>query len=286
MATIEPDHRDVPYGPHPRNLLDVYLASGVGKLPTFVWIHGGGFTSGDKRNVPKDLLVRMLAAGVSVASINYRLSQQAPYPACMHDAARAVQFLRAGVGIGKTDPERLAVGGGSAGGGISLWLCFHEDMADPASDDVIAHQSTRPVCACCINTQSSYDPNFIRSIIPGPAGDGIALQLLFRAPVDRQHEERFREVFKEGSALGQLAADARPVLVFYRTPDAPLDETLNAGTGIHHPQFGRVLKEKMDALGVECVLSLREDHGDHNDGELNVDFAEESVAFCKRHFGM
>ncbi len=62
--------------------------------PLVVFFHGGGFVGGDKKSVPGWLVTRCLAEGISVASVNYRLSTQSPFPAPMLDGGRAIQFLR------------------------------------------------------------------------------------------------------------------------------------------------------------------------------------------------
>ena len=82
-----------------------------------------------------------------MASINYRYSTQAPYPAPFHDSARALQFLRLHAKKYNLNPKAVAATGGSAGGDISLWLGFHADLADPKSDDPVNRQSTRIACA-------------------------------------------------------------------------------------------------------------------------------------------
>src|SRR6266540_1533251 len=79
----KPDLADVKYGPHGRNVLDLWKAKADAPTPLVVFIHGGGFRGGDKGNLPAPLLERCLKEGVSVASINYRLSQHAPFPAPM-----------------------------------------------------------------------------------------------------------------------------------------------------------------------------------------------------------
>src|SRR5689334_2127093 len=93
-----PAHPDVHYGPHDRNVLDLWRArpdpGRPGGTPLVVFFHGGGFRQGDKDSVPAWLVVKCLGAGISVASAGYRLSQDAPYPAPMRDGARAIQYLR------------------------------------------------------------------------------------------------------------------------------------------------------------------------------------------------
>src|SRR5271166_1243637 len=84
-----PDLVDLRYGPHVRNVLDLWKAPVVpgrsGPAPLVVFFHGGGFLGGDKTSVPAWLVDRCLARGISVASANYRLSTQAPFPAPMQD---------------------------------------------------------------------------------------------------------------------------------------------------------------------------------------------------------
>src|SRR5437899_8020126 len=84
-----PDLANVSYGPHERNVLDLWKAKSDRPTPLVIFIHGGGFTQGDKSAVNPVLLDTSLKEGISVASINYRYSTQAPYPAPMADSARA-----------------------------------------------------------------------------------------------------------------------------------------------------------------------------------------------------
>src|SRR3954469_2027738 len=88
---------DVPYGSHPRQVLDFYPAKSDKPTPVVFHIHGGGWRAGDKKMDPKAFLPR----GISVVSINYRYVQQAmddkvdpPVKAPLEDAARALQFVR------------------------------------------------------------------------------------------------------------------------------------------------------------------------------------------------
>src|SRR5262245_16758348 len=87
-------HCDLTYvsGGHPRQALDLYLPRAVGPLPLIVWIHGGAFRMGDKGDrVPFEILEQ----GYAIASLNYRLSQHARFPAQIEDCKAAVRWLRA-----------------------------------------------------------------------------------------------------------------------------------------------------------------------------------------------
>ena len=89
-----PTFENVAYGPNASNRIDFWKASSSEPVPIVVFIHGGGFRAGDKADYDRPLLAACLASGISYASINYRLSNVAPYPAQMQDSARAIQFIR------------------------------------------------------------------------------------------------------------------------------------------------------------------------------------------------
>jgi acetyl esterase/lipase len=100
-----------------RNVLDIYLPEGVQNPPLVVWIHGGAFKMGDKKN-PEGLRA-FLDAGFAVASINYRFSNEAVWPAQLEDLKDAFSFLRAHGGKYGYDASRVASFGASAGGHLS-----------------------------------------------------------------------------------------------------------------------------------------------------------------------
>lgn len=282
----EPTYKDVSYGPHERNVIDLYLVESEAPTPLYVFIHGGGFRGGDKSNIPQELLEAILEAGISVAAINYRLSGIAPYPAAMQDSTYALQFLRYRAKEWNLDPVRVAAGGGSAGGGITFWIGFRQDLADPNSDDPVKRHSTRLTCIASWNTQSSYDPNFIRTIISGAAYAHTALQQFFRVSPEEFETPRAKKIFAEASAINYVSKDAPPVFLWYPAPNLPMTPDLDADAGIHHPKFGRVLKERMDELGVECVVRFREDLPDLPPDEFRARSHRELAEFVKRHSGM
>jgi acetyl esterase/lipase len=249
-----PTHRDVKYGPHERNVLDFWKARSDGPAPLLVSIHGGGFLAGDK-SVQPQLLKDCLDAGISVAAISYRYSSQAIAPAPFQDGARAIQFLRSQAKDWNIDPKRLAATGGSAGAGISLWLGFRDDMADPKSNDPVLRQSTRLACTVVFDGQTSYDPRFIRKLFPGKeVYKHGALAKLFGVDLNKLDDlpaEKYK-LFEEVSAINHVTRDDPPVLLIY---SRPLDaEVTNQGVGIHHALFGKALKEKMDGLDVPCEV--------------------------------
>jgi acetyl esterase/lipase len=114
-------HRDLAYvsGGHARQTLDLYLPPAPGPSPLIVWIHGGAFRMGSKEDrVP----LEMLEQGYAIASLNYRLSQHARFPAQIEDCKAAVRWLRAHAEGYELDPERFASWGESAGGHLAAML--------------------------------------------------------------------------------------------------------------------------------------------------------------------
>jgi len=112
--------RDIEYVPggHERQKLDLYLpktdeSRSPAKRPLIVWIHGGAWLAGSKDDCPA---VRFVHDGYAVASINYRLSQHAVFPAQIQDCKAAIRWLRANADKYGIDPDRFGVWGASAGG--------------------------------------------------------------------------------------------------------------------------------------------------------------------------
>ncbi|MBU6950699.1 alpha/beta hydrolase [Hahella sp. HN01] len=122
-------HRDMAYvsNGHAQQKLDLHLPSAGKNIPLIIWIHGGGWMNGDKtQGVPIDYVDE----GYAVASINYRLSNVAKFPAQLEDAKAAVRWLRANAGQYDIDPERIGVWGASAGGHLAALLGTTGDVED------------------------------------------------------------------------------------------------------------------------------------------------------------
>ncbi|WP_294381649.1 alpha/beta hydrolase, partial [Prosthecobacter sp.] len=135
-AVVKPTMANVPYGMHERHILDFWKAESATPTPLAFVIHGGGWQSGEKERVNKFVSVEdLLAQGISVVAINYRLMKHAaedkvtpPVKAPLHDAARALQFVRSKAAEWNIDKTRVGAAGGSAGACSSLWLAFHDDL--------------------------------------------------------------------------------------------------------------------------------------------------------------
>ena len=124
---ITPDwtvKKDVPYGDKPRQTADLYLLNNGKINPTVIFIHGGGWAAGD--NDMYDTRAKKYAlAGFNVVAINYTLATDDPktqWPAQLEDVQKALKWVRHHAVVYGIDPNRIAVGGDSAGGHLALFL--------------------------------------------------------------------------------------------------------------------------------------------------------------------
>ncbi|HUV64344.1 MAG TPA: alpha/beta hydrolase fold domain-containing protein, partial [Sedimentisphaerales bacterium] len=267
---LAPTHADEKYGEHEKQAFDLYLVDSEKPTPLFIWIHGGGFRGGDKRPVNAAMLQRFAEHGVSFASMNYRLTDVGPYPMQMLDAARGLQTIRQRAKQYNIDPSRIACGGSSAGAGISMWLLYHDDLAEPASSDPVARQSTRITCAVSVAGQTSYDPRVINKLFDT---DQVheALITLYRMKDNKDLDRpEVTRLFEDVSIINHATADDPPLYLYYPQANEPLPPNSTGQQHIHHPKFGFFLREKTDKLGLETVLKLREDYatGDRNSSEI------------------
>ena len=107
----------------------------------------------------------MFDHGISVVTVENRLNGEAtadgvspPMKGPMLDCAKALQFVRSKSKEWNLDKQRVALCGDLAGGCTALWLAFHQDLADPTSDDLVAREFTRPFCVGLQHPQPTVDP--------------------------------------------------------------------------------------------------------------------------------
>lgn len=141
--------RDLVYveGGHERHKLDLFVPENAsGPLPLIIWVHGGGWQNGSKEGCPP-LRAGYTTKGYAVASINYRLSGHAPFPAQIEDCKAAIRWLRAHAQEYGLDPKRFGAWGSSAGGHLVALLGTSGDVKE---FDVGANlnQSSRVQAVC------------------------------------------------------------------------------------------------------------------------------------------
>jgi len=131
LGQVTPTFANVAYGDgHERHRLDVYVPSGAAApRPVVVWIHGGGWQNGDKSSAA-GRVPALMTLGFTVVGINYRYSQQAMFPAQIHDCKAAIRHLRANAATYNIDPNRIGVWGSSAGGHLVALLGTSAGVVD------------------------------------------------------------------------------------------------------------------------------------------------------------
>src|SRR5690606_7418028 len=156
-------HSDISYGGSAANTFDIFLPESDAASPVVIYIHGGGFTGGDKaKHYPRSepLIRKLLEHDVAFASINYRLLNKEDGQGIiksLNDCKRALQFIRYHADGLNIDRRRVILMGGSAGAGASLWIGLQDEMADQESPDPVLKESTRVNGIVALLTQANYD---------------------------------------------------------------------------------------------------------------------------------
>lgn len=211
----QPTLSEIRYGKHERNLLDFWKATSRKPTPLVFGIHGGGWIGGSKERLSRfgDINL-LLQAGISVVAINYRFVtdlESPPVKAPLHDAARVLQFVRSKAKEWNIDKSRAGAAGGSSGPCSSLWLSFHNNLANPNSKDSVERESTRLSCAAVIGAQTTLDPEQMKEWTPNSKYGGHAFGLRnfteFLAKRDK-----IMPWIKEYSPYGTVSPNAPPHL--------------------------------------------------------------------------
>ncbi len=215
--------------------LDLYLPAppADGRLPTVVWIHGGGWTSGDKAEArAKEICGTLAGAGYVAASINYRLGNDA-WPQNLLDCKEAVRFLRAHAAEYHVDPDRIAVAGGSAGGHLALMVGF---TAGQKEFEPAAGPGVSSAVRCIVDL---YGPTDL--LVHGQTdekGEPTPMRKLMAkslAAFGVTSDEA--ELLRVASPVEHVAQDIPPVLILHGRADTTVDFSQSE-------KLDRLLREK------------------------------------------
>ena len=269
VSAPKPDIADGKYGEYAANTFDLWKPNSKKPTPLVVYIHGGGLATGDKSKISVSQLNALLKAGFAVMAINYRLTPEAVYPQHYMDCARAIQYARYHAVDFNIDPKKVAATGSSAGGMTALWIGFHDDLADAKNTDPVLRESTRLKAMAIFSAQTTLVPETVTKYI-----GVLATQYqtyyngkMFGLKKEEMNSPPAAELLKAISPLTYLTKDDPPVWAFYSVADQPLTADSTASDAIHHPGFGKVLKEEMDKLGIECKLRHKDD-GQNVNGDM------------------
>lgn len=217
-------HRDRPYGSgeHPRQRFDMLLPDGCGgELPLVIWIHGPDWRGGSKADCP---LAWIVDDGYAVASIDYRTTDVAAFPAQLDDCRVALATIVADAATWGIDPARICVAGSGAGGHLAALLAYAPadrhvrtaatDAADPAAPAAVAVMGA---------------PVQLASLGPGHDRAGSAASRLVGGPLPE-----FREAAQRASPLSYVSADDPPTLILHGRHDdtVPADQATLLGQSL------------------------------------------------------
>ena len=189
-----------------RHRLDIYRPRqppGPGPAPVLVYLHGSGWTVGDKREQGLPMMLFLASQGWICVTANYRLSPRATWPDHVVDAKRAMAWVRANIADYGGDPELVAVSGGSAGGQLAALVALTpgDPAFQPGFEELDSHADA------CALFYAVYD----LTNQEGLRGNGF-LWFLERAVMKTKFSER-PELFRDASPMNRVSAQAPPFLV-------------------------------------------------------------------------
>ena len=265
-------HRDVVYataGGKPL-ALDLYMPAGVDRPPLVVWIHGGRWMNGDKSDVP----MAFVEHGIATASLDFRQSTEARFPAMIHDIKAAIRFLRAKAPEYRYRADRIAIGGTSSGAHLAALVGVtngHKELEGTLGD----HRTTSSDVQAIL---SYYGASNLMTILPQstPYGLGVrrpALEALLGAS-----PEQARDLAKLASPVAHVDRSDPPLLLLHgdQDPQMPINQS-------------HELEGMYESLGLDVFFDVV--HGGvHGDGDREPRFfsparIERAVAFLKRTLG-
>jgi acetyl esterase/lipase len=261
--------RDLEYGPHgERNTLDLYLpAKADGPLPLVIWVHGGAWRGGSKAGGGPAL--RLLTHGYAVASINYRLSQHATFPAQINDCKAAVRYLRANAKKYGLDPDRFGAWGSSAGGHLVALLGTAGGAAELEGDGRNAGVSSRVQAVCDFFGPSDFS-KVVEQAIPGTKIDRTSPNcpeaLLIGGKI-ADHPDKVRRA----NPITYISKDCPPFLILH----GEQDDVVPVGQS-------RILDEALKAAGIDSTFVSVPDAG-HGRGIGTPEHWKAILAFFDKH---
>jgi acetyl esterase/lipase len=247
---------------HQRNRLDLYLPEKTeGRLPLIVWIHGGAWRGGSKESCPA---LPFTAKGYAVASINYRFSQHAVFPAQIEDCKAAIRWLRANAAKYHLDPDHIGVWGGSAGGHLVALLGTTSGVKELEGRGGNLDQSSRVQCVV-----DWYGPSDFMTM--GDQGDkpGGHVAQLIGGPVPKNKDKA-----RKASPLTYVGKDAAPFLIMHGDKDniVPLRQS-------------ELLAEALKKAGVEATLQVVKGNGHGGPGFGSDESRKLIEEFFAKHLG-
>ena len=254
---------------HERQKLDLYLPETGTNRPLIIWIHGGAFRMGSKDNSEHDQLpLEYVEMGYGVASLNYRLSQHARFPAQIEDCKAAVRWLRARADEFGLDPTRFAAWGPSAGGYLAAMLGITGQVREY---EVGVHLDVSSRVQCVVDY---FGPTDFLQMDSQRLPDGMIHDL-----ADSPESELIGGPIQENP---DVVARANPIT--YVTPDAPPFLIIHGDKDLLVPYQQSVLLVEA-LLAVEADVSFYTVKGAGHGQFTDPNVPELTEFFLKKHLG-
>jgi len=206
--------RDIPYGSHPQQTLDVYRAAGPAQCgaPVLIQLHGGGWITGSKNDQALPLIYHLAARGWVVVAADYRLSPAARFPDALVDCKRVVAWVRQHAHQHGADPQFIAITGGSAGAHLASLVAL--TPGQPALQPGFEGADTRvSACVPLYGVYDFLDRHDVRRD-GGAMTDLLARTVMPAAPADTA------ALWELASPIAQCGPDAPPFMVLHGTHDS------------------------------------------------------------------
>jgi acetyl esterase/lipase len=212
---------DIPYATiGARTLtLDLHRPAGVAHPPLLVWVHGGAWRQGSKTTAPTGFVER----GFAVASLDFRLSTEARFPAMVHDIKGAIRFLRANAATYGYRTDRIAIGGDSSGGHLAALVGVTAGSAE-LEGTIGGHREQSSAVQAILDYYGATD---LMTILDQstPFGLGVrrpALDLLLGGPPDT-----VKALAELASPVTHVDASDPPLFIFHgdRDPQMPINQS-------------------------------------------------------------
>lgn len=223
--------------------LDLYLPENTNKPPLIVFVHGGGWHQGDKNNCKVKWLTQY---GYAVASISYRLSDVAIFPAQIHDCKAAVRWLRANAVKYGYSPDKIAAAGSSAGATLAL-LLGTTGSDKTLEGEIGGHLDVSTRVDAIVDYYGATDFVSTIKIKPQMLEPGSSSYKLLGGPADKKID-----LARMASPVSHVSSDDPPLLIFHggKDPKVPVQ---------HATILEQAYREKK--LPVELVLLPETGHG-------------------------
>ena len=218
-------HRNIPYGPHHRNRLDIWRTSTTPKgAPVLFYVHGGSWVFGDKREQGRPMMHEFVARGWVCVTLNYRLAPKDLMPAQVEDVTRALGWIKKNIASYGGDPQRIVISGGSAGGHLAALVALQEndDTFRPSEVRDIDDWSVRGAIPFYGVLEMTGDESLWNGL-----GKGLRF-LLEKTVVKRRYDDE-PEFFERISPHHQIHVGAPPFLVIQGSNDTLVDVNVARG---------------------------------------------------------